>query len=276
MAKEAYYFSHDANARNDEKILMLRAEHGMEGYGIYWVLLEMMFESSDTKLFHSKTKGIAVSCNVDITLLQSVINTSITEGLFASDGEKFWSESLMRRKNKFHEAREKKSLAGKKGMAKRWGNKDLDNTVITNDNTAITENNKGKESKSKVNKNIKEKDTKKKKGEGVEKIQFAEFVHLKQNEYDELVNRFGENGARDIITILDNYKGSSGKKYVSDYRAMSSWVIKRYEEEQSKLLTVRKQSSFDVFEEMRKEIGDDEQRPSVINHPINNNVLPKL
>ena len=61
--KDVYYFSHDNNARNDEKILMLRAEHGWEGYGIYWALLEMMFESSECSLSHSKIKGIAYSYN---------------------------------------------------------------------------------------------------------------------------------------------------------------------------------------------------------------------
>ena len=135
--KDVYYFSHDSNARNDEKILMLRAEHGWEGYGLYWALIEMMFESKDTVLYHNKIKGIALSYNVDITLLQGVINTAIREGLFDSDDIVFWSESLLRRKAAFHELKRKKSLAGRKGMASRWGT----------DNSVITENNKGKESK---------------------------------------------------------------------------------------------------------------------------------
>jgi uncharacterized protein YdaU (DUF1376 family) len=145
MAKEAYYFSHDSNARQDEKILMLRAEHSWEGYGIYWALIEMMFESGDTALHHNKIKGIAVSYNIDITLLQQVINTCIAEQLFTSDNEKFWSESLIRRKLKFQESKEKKSEAGKKGMAKRYGKQQ-------NANGVITEPNKVKESKEKESK----------------------------------------------------------------------------------------------------------------------------
>lgn len=149
--KDAYYFSHDSNARNDEKILMLRAEHGWTGYGIYWALVEMMFESSDTSLSLSKIKGIAVSYNIDITLLQDVINTCITEGLFSKGDDTFWSESLRRRKGKYHEIKLKRSEAGKKGMAKRWG---TDSNVITEDNTVITKDNKGKESKVKERKDI--------------------------------------------------------------------------------------------------------------------------
>ncbi len=152
--KGTYYFSHDTNARNDEKILMLRAEHGWQGYGIFWALVEMMFETNETYLSHSKIKGIAISYNIDITLLQSIINTCISENLFASDEKTFWSETLRERKQKFLDYQEKKSNAGKKGMAKRWASH---NTVITQNNNVITENNKGKEikeNKIKENKNI--------------------------------------------------------------------------------------------------------------------------
>lgn len=63
------------------------------------------------------------------------------------------------------------------------------------------------------------------------KIEFAEFVTMTQEEYDKLVDRIGERGTKRCIEILDNYKGSNGKKYANDYRAILNWVIKRYEEE---------------------------------------------
>ena len=203
--KEAYYFSHDSNARNDEKILMLRAEHGLEGYGAYWILIEMMFESADTSLCHDKIKGIAYSNNIDITVLQQIIDTAIAEGLFDSDGVKFWSESLRRRKDIYRQSKQQKSDAGKKGMAKRWGNS---STVITKDNTVITKDNKGKESKGKES-----------------KIQYAEFVSLTETEYNKLLQEHGEFNTKRMIKTLDNYKGANGKTYKSDYRAILSWVV---------------------------------------------------
>lgn len=217
--KEAYYFSHDANARQDEKILMLRADHGWEGYGIYWALVEMMFESSDTSLHHNKIKGIAVSYNIDITLLEAVINTCITENLFVSNGDTFWSESLLRRKSIYKESKQKKSEAGKKGMQKRWANKQSDNTVITDDNTVITKDNKGKEKKVKE---IKEKETKK---------EYADFVTLTEDEYSKLLEKFGEEDTKDRIERLSFYKGSKGAKYKSDYMTILNWAKK---EEKSK------------------------------------------
>ncbi len=92
--KEAYYFSHDSNARNDEKVLCLRADYGVEGYGAFWFLIEMMFENQNTSLSHKHIKGIAHSLNMDIELLSRIIASCIDYGLFISDGEYFWSESL--------------------------------------------------------------------------------------------------------------------------------------------------------------------------------------
>lgn len=45
MKSYTFYFSHDFNAHNDVKILFLRQQLGMEGYGIYWYLIESLAES---------------------------------------------------------------------------------------------------------------------------------------------------------------------------------------------------------------------------------------
>lgn len=67
-----------------------------------------------------------------------------------------------------------------------------------------------------------------------EKMKFAELVTMTNDEYTSLVERVGEDGAKSCIEILDNYKGAHGKKYKSDYRAILSWVVKRYQEDKSK------------------------------------------
>ncbi|NLD33160.1 MAG: DUF4373 domain-containing protein [Trichococcus flocculiformis] len=178
MTKNAYYFSHDSNARHDEKILMLRAEHGWEGYGIYWALVEMMFESTDTALSHDKLAGISLSLSIDMAALSAVIDTCIAEGLFMSDSEMFWSDSLRRRKSKFTEKsdrlRKQRSEAGRKGAAARWQKDGTDistvnekpdesnaphgtamtddSTAIAPDSTAMTDDSKVKERKVKESK----------------------------------------------------------------------------------------------------------------------------
>lgn len=67
-----------------------------------------------------------------------------------------------------------------------------------------------------------------------DKIQFAEFVSMTEDEHQKLVDEFGTADARALIDILDNYKGSSGKRYKSDYRAIRSWCVERLEEQKRK------------------------------------------
>lgn len=68
------------------------------------------------------------------------------------------------------------------------------------------------------------------------KKKYAEKVHLTEKEYDELVEKYGKAGADRAIEILSNYKGSKGKSYKSDYRAILSWVIDRMKEKEPHIL----------------------------------------
>ena len=61
-----------------------------------------------------------------------------------------------------------------------------------------------------------------------EKIKFAEYVTMTNAEHQALIEKFGEQQVREMIEILDNYKGANGKRYKSDYRAILSWVVGEY------------------------------------------------
>jgi len=45
MIKKTFYFGHDYNARSDEKIIKLISKEGWEGYGIYWAIIEKLYEA---------------------------------------------------------------------------------------------------------------------------------------------------------------------------------------------------------------------------------------
>ena len=49
MKKDAYYFPHFCNARHDRKIKRITKELGVEGYGIYFMILEVLREQSEMK-----------------------------------------------------------------------------------------------------------------------------------------------------------------------------------------------------------------------------------
>lgn len=121
MAKDAYYFSHDSNARHDPKITAMRGVYGSEGYGWYWMLIEMMRDANGYALdMHSKYAFNAYAMQLHTTAdrIASFINDCIHEfELFASDGEYFWSESLLKRM----ELRDERSEKAKKAAEARWG-----------------------------------------------------------------------------------------------------------------------------------------------------------
>lgn len=71
----------------------------------------------------------------------------------------------------------------------------------------------------------------KKKSEKAKKYKYGEFVTLTRDEYAKLCEEYSEDAAKRMIEILDNYKGSKGKTYKSDYRAILNWVVSRYNEE---------------------------------------------
>lgn len=76
-------------------------------------------------------------------------------------------------------------------------------------------------------------ETEKNIGTSQPKHSFAEFVTMTNDEYSSLIEKLGsEEAAQQCIEMLDNYKGANGRKYKNDYRAILSWVIKKYHAEQ--------------------------------------------
>lgn len=145
MAKDAYYFSHDSNARNDEKIIAVRMKYGVEGYGAYFMILERLMES--TNYTHVKDYNtIAFDLRVGNTLIKSIVEDF---GLFefTEDGKHFYSESFKRRMRPLDNLREQRSLAGKKSAEKRALLNKESTTVERPLNEKATKERKGKESK---------------------------------------------------------------------------------------------------------------------------------
>ncbi len=149
------YFSHDSNARNDEKIALLRMKHGSAGYGVYFMILERLREAKDYMSVKDYNL-IAFDLREDSQLIKSVVEEF---GLFAfvndkNRGECFYSRSFNDRMELKDEKSQRRAEAGKKGAAKRWGSKDKAEPS-NNDSNAIakpSEKIASKEKESKVNK----------------------------------------------------------------------------------------------------------------------------
>lgn len=70
--KDSIYFSHDADARSDEKIISLIMAHGYEGYGIFWAIIEMLRTATNYKM-QMDFKRIAFALHVDSKKVESII-----------------------------------------------------------------------------------------------------------------------------------------------------------------------------------------------------------
>lgn len=64
-----------------------------------------------------------------------------------------------------------------------------------------------------------------------QKKRYAEFVLMTEDEYKKLQDAHGEEGAKWMVTKLDNYKAARGMTYKSDYRAILNWVVPEYQKQ---------------------------------------------
>lgn len=142
--KDTFYFSHDYNARTDPKIKRLMAKHGMTGYGIYWAIIEDLYNNANA--LQTDCESIAYDLRVDSEIIKSII---FDFDLFKIDGEIFSSLSIQRRLDD----RNEKSEKARKSAEYRWNKKlEYANAMRTHsDGNAIKER-KGKESKRKEKK----------------------------------------------------------------------------------------------------------------------------
>ena len=152
--KDTFFFPHDFGARNDPKLLSLMETHGVAGIGVFWCIIEQIYEQGGM-LPLSSCKSIAFALHVDGGVVEDVV---LNHGLFQNDGETFWSESVNNRLDRRKDIAEKRKAAAEK----RWQstpkkgdeNKSNANAQNNNANAMLCNAIKEKERKEKENINI--------------------------------------------------------------------------------------------------------------------------
>lgn len=177
--KDAFYFPHDCNARNDNKILALRSIYGSEGYGIYWMIIEVLRDQPGYKYPLGKFafKGLAMELHCDSKLLEDLVMDCCTEfvddssSLLSMDDNYLWSVSLLRRMKNVDEISEVRKAAAQK----RWDSKANANALQLQ-----SKEKKSKEEKSKVKKSIPEE----RKGEQDMRVRAIDLSDLSSKDVD--------------------------------------------------------------------------------------------
>lgn len=115
MAKSSYYFPHDYNARNDRKIAALIERHKSAGYGVFWIVCEMMHEEDGNIEFDEITFGaIAKDANESSEFVKSVIIDCISDfKLFKKEEDIVVSGRVSRNIEKRQLISKNRSKAGK-------------------------------------------------------------------------------------------------------------------------------------------------------------------
>lgn len=189
MAKEnAFYFTHDFNTRNDSKIKNLLSVHGFLGYGLFWAIIEDLYNNAN---------ALPLNCKViafDLRTKEKTIHSIIHDfDLFVIEKNIFGSRSVQRRL----EDRDAKSIKARESAFKRWNN-DANAKQPQSKPNAIKER-KGKESK-------KNKENKENSKEFAPPILNEVIDYFKENNYTEIAAK----KAFEFYSVA-NWHDSNGK-----------------------------------------------------------------
>lgn len=233
--KDTYYFQHDCMTKQDEKIRILIRKFGMEGYGIFWSIIESLYINANA--LRMDYEGIAFDLRTDKNKVESIINDF---DLFIVENGSFSSKSVERRLNERYE----KSNKAKQSAQSRWKNKPSDANVMRTECERINiscEGNAIKESKvkeSKVKENKEEENIRSEQKVPNELTQFEKFnLWLKKEatnvlkiknqiteaQFDKLKQTYNSKQIMDIVLNLDNFKDAP-KKYTNVNRTVTNWL----------------------------------------------------
>ncbi len=113
----SFYFPHDYSTRLDSKIKAMIRSHGMQGYGIYWSLIEDLYIIANA--LRLDCDCIAYDLRCDSETVESIIYEydlfTVTDGVLSSEG-------IKRRVSEIKE----KSAKARKSALYRWEKSDGD------------------------------------------------------------------------------------------------------------------------------------------------------
>lgn len=145
--KKSLYFQHDYNARNDPKLQDVLIAHGVAGLGVFWCIVEQLYEQDGTLALKS-CKSIAYALHAKPSMVESIVKDY---GLFENDGENFWSESILRRLSRSKNiAAQRKAAAMVRWKAEHKGNNCNANAMQVQNKTAVNKDTEEKEEKKSV------------------------------------------------------------------------------------------------------------------------------
>lgn len=225
--KNAYYFPHFSNARTDKKLKRVIKDHGIAGYGIYFMLLEVLREQTDFKYTLKDLDLLADEFNISQDILKKIINDY---ELFQANEIEFYSVKLIEYLQPYLE----KTLKARESANKRWAA--AKDSCERNANAMPTHKKRNANAiptqcesnanamQIKENKKNKRKEIKEIKEEIIYKT--VKNISMTKEEFDKLIERnYTKKQIDDILDQIEIYP----KEYTNLYATALNW-LKRNEE----------------------------------------------
>lgn len=133
--KDAYYFRHDSNTRNDPKIIKLRRILGREGSDVFFDVLSLLREQSGYQLPEATIPDIAYSLRYPEVKLRKLLTEF---DLFTNAEGFFYSERLKRDMTEWDAQKLVYQQRGKKGGEAKARNKSTSSIEQADNNSAST------------------------------------------------------------------------------------------------------------------------------------------
>lgn len=266
------YFPLDVDIDQDDKISVIEAMHGIEGFGVLIKLFMKIYKEGYYYNWSEREQLLfSRRVNVDINSAKQIVSDSLDEkifdrnlyldyGILTSAGiQKRYLEAVTRRKEVTlekryllinpHEyvgktAKIKIKILDENGLEPAFDGVNVD---INNDLPVINDNISTQRREEK-NKEEKKKRVKKEKTEEP-KHAYAEYVTMTETQFNKLIDKHGRQAVDWMIEKLDNHKGAKGTKYKSDYHAILNWVVSAYEKEKGSTKPMTKLQVLDAIGE---------------------------
>lgn len=144
MKKDAYWFQHDSNTTDNPKIMRLIVDLKMEGYGMYWVLLEHLRNQPDFKGEMSVLPALAMRNGTALNVCSTVVERY---DLFVIKEEVFYSQSLIDRMQGWVKKKKDGRNAGIASGASRRNKSKVGSTKLNGGSTTVEQEEKRREEK---------------------------------------------------------------------------------------------------------------------------------
>lgn len=220
------YFPHDFNAMTDRKILRLRKVLGAEGYGIYWMLIEILSAQEDFSYPMDDIDLLSDQFGVSKEKIEAVVRQF---QLFKIDKEvKFFSLSLIARMQKYLEKTEQARIAANKRWEKARETKQLESNADALHQHSGSNAIKEKERKEKeiidkaIFESFRKKYPHKKRGLETEYKYFTDKI----KDWKEVIDKLEP--ALDQQIKEKEILYARGEKFIPAWKHLKSWIFNRY------------------------------------------------